>query len=167
MKTTIKRTIGFFVSLAMIISLMCSTAIAAEPTEKQNTTSHRVTYTIYRDDGTIRETGIMAMSEAEANTRSADFGRVRLTNGERISFKNGNDNFYTHANNTITFTFGLNQNANISAGIVSGSTTLKSWTGFTGGLSISGTMRKNGEFYAWVRNGSANTIVITYAKLDF
>lgn len=30
MKTTIKRTIGFLVSLAMIISLMCSTAIAAE-----------------------------------------------------------------------------------------------------------------------------------------
>lgn len=40
MKTILKRTIGFFLSLAMIISVACSTAVAAETLEDQNVTSH-------------------------------------------------------------------------------------------------------------------------------
>ena len=35
MKTILKRTIGFFLSLAMIISVACSTAVAAETPEDQ------------------------------------------------------------------------------------------------------------------------------------
>ena len=42
MKTILKRTIVFFLSLAMIISVACSTAVAAETLEDQNVTSHRV-----------------------------------------------------------------------------------------------------------------------------
>lgn len=38
MKTILKRTIGFFLSLAMIISVACSTAVAAE-TQKIKFTS--------------------------------------------------------------------------------------------------------------------------------
>lgn len=168
MKTTIKRTIGFFVSLAMIVSLMCSTAIAAEPTEEQNATPHRVSYVVYREDGTIKETGIMAMSEAEANARGVvRYGRVSLENGEKILFRDGNSNFFTHANNRITFNFGLSENANISAGMVTGNTTFASWTGFTGGLGVSGTMPHDGYFHAYVRNGSATTIAVTWATIEF
>ena len=47
MKTILKRTIVFFLSLAMIISVACSTAVAAETLEDQNVTSHRVSYMIY------------------------------------------------------------------------------------------------------------------------
>lgn len=168
MKTTIKRTIGFFVSFAMIVSLMCSTAIAAEPTEEQNATPHRVSYTIYREDGTIKETGIMAMSEAEANARGVvRYGRVSLDNGERVTFKNGNSNFYADKNTRITFNCGLNQNANISAGMVTGITTFASWTGFTGGVGFNGIMPHNGYFYAYVKNSSATTIAVTWATIEF
>lgn len=57
MKTILKRTIVFFLSLAMIISVACSTAVAAETLEDQNVTSHRVSYIIYKEDGTVKETG--------------------------------------------------------------------------------------------------------------
>ncbi len=44
----------FFLSLAMIISVACSTAVAAETLEDQNVTSHRVSYIIYKEDGTVK-----------------------------------------------------------------------------------------------------------------
>lgn len=153
MKTILKRTIGFFLSLAMIISVACSTAVAAETLEDQNVTSHRVSYIIYKEDGTVKETGTLAMSEEETYSRSFNYGRAVLSNGERIVFKNGSNYFYT--------------NANVSAGLVAGNTTFKSWSGFTGGLSISGKMPYTGNFYAYVRNASSSTIAITWAKVDF
>ena len=52
----------FFLSLAMIISVACSTAVAAETLEDQNVTSHRVSYIIYKEDGTVKETGTLAQS---------------------------------------------------------------------------------------------------------
>ena len=61
MKTILKRTI-VFLSLAMIISVACSTAVAAETLEDQNVTSHRVSYIIYKEDGTVKETGTLAQS---------------------------------------------------------------------------------------------------------
>ena len=62
MKTILKRTIVFFLSLAMIISVACSTAVAAETLEDQNVTSHRVSYIIYKEEGTVKETGTMDQS---------------------------------------------------------------------------------------------------------
>ena len=62
MKTILKRTIVFFLSLAMIISVACSTAVAAETLKDQNVTSHRVSYIIYKEDGTVKETGTLAQS---------------------------------------------------------------------------------------------------------
>ena len=62
MKTILKRTIVFFLSLAMIISVACSTAVAAETLEDQNVTSHGVSYIIYKEDGTVKETGTLAQS---------------------------------------------------------------------------------------------------------
>lgn len=167
MKTILKRTIVFFLSLAMIISVACSTAVAAETLEDQNVTSHRVSYIIYKEDGTVKETGTLAMSEEETYSRSFNYGRAVLSNGERIVFKNGSNYFYTNANNNVTLSFGLDTNANVSAGLVAGNTTFKSWSGFTGGLSISGKMPYTGNFYAYVRNASSSTIAITWAKVDF
>lgn len=110
----------------------------------------------------------MAMSEAEANARGVKrYGRVTLGNGEKATFKNGDSDFYADANTRITFNCGLNQNANISAGMVTGSTTFASWTGFTGGLGYGGTMPRDGSFHAYVRNGSATNIVINWATIAF
>lgn len=169
MKRTLKKICSLITAFVMLFSLSLNVSAQETNDENKEPTSYQVSYEIYDADGNFVSEGVLPTRE-QSMLRYNDFPVVTLENGEVMYLKKDGQCFKVGYNVNVTMRFGLNRNANIWAHIredLSGAT-LKSWSGFTGGLSISARTTKSvNEIYGIITNGSSDPITVTWASIDF
>ena len=173
-----KKLISFVVTFIFLFSLINMNVMASDSNQSvtPNTTgtSYSVGYKIYDADGNLREKGVIPISEEAASLEPSPtydkYPPRTLINGERMTLDLiGVGVFIVNKNCNITMSFGLNRNANIFAGIYEtpSSTYLKTWSGFSGGLSISATPSRDTNVVGHISNRSSDPITVTWASFNF
>ncbi len=173
-----KKLISFVTAFMLVFSLISMNVMASDSNQSvtPNTTgtSYSVGYKIYDADGNLRETGVIPISEEAASLEPSPtydgYPPRTLNNGEIMTlYRPGGGVYVVNKNCNITMSFGLNRNANIFAGIYEtpSSTYLKTWSGFSGGLSIGATPSRDTNVVGHIINRSSDPITVTWASVNF
>lgn len=173
-----KKLISFVTTLILVFAFTNMNVMASDSkqsvTPNTTGTSYSVGYKIYDADGNLRETGTLPISEEAAGLEPSptynNYPPRTLINGECMTLDlPGVGVFIVNKNCNITMSFGLNRNANIFAGIYEtpSSTYLKTWSGFSGGLSIGATPSRDTNVVGHICNRSSDPITVTWASFNF
>lgn len=168
-----KKLISFVTAFILVFSFANLNVMASSITSDPTEVSYSVGYKIYDVNGNLRETGTLPISEEAATaepTPAINYPARTLINGElMILDTRGYGAFIVDRNSKITMSFGLNRNANIFAGIYDtpSSTYLKTWDGFSGGLSIGVSPGRDTNVVGHIVNRSSDPLTVTWASFVY
>ena len=159
MKKHRKFIIAVLLVITMLIPSMSSFAIENENIEYLD-------YVIYREDGTVRETGTMPNGTPKERY---SFGSITLNNYETMLYKPaGTSGLYALSGTRMEFAFTLNRKALVGYGMRnSNNTNISSSTNSVYGSTLSIIAPASDWYYGFVTNYSSDSITINSARLDW
>lgn len=145
-----------------------SLIITNEEMQDTTITVHRVSYTIYDENGNVVETGNLPIDENEIKARDY-WGSRTINHGEYMTLYSQDTGYpyFLVAGSQVNMQFGLNRNALIASGIKRDTGEyLANYRGITGGRSHSVIIQETGIYYGYIRNDDASAVTVNYASFS-